>query len=123
MLISLIGYICVYFVSVACVHQYAIYWPTKKDPKCQYGPFEVELTETNFSENPNVTFRDFKLTKASKVSRHIGINATLDSWFAQDTAYLDVKHKMGDNIVRYKCCHESHCAARNNQCQMTVLEQ
>ncbi|KAK2177861.1 hypothetical protein NP493_575g01068 [Ridgeia piscesae] len=46
--------------------QYAVYWPTKKEPKCQYGPFEVELTETNFSENPNVTFRDFKMTKASK---------------------------------------------------------
>ncbi|KAK2172546.1 hypothetical protein NP493_950g01060 [Ridgeia piscesae] len=45
---------------------YTIYWPTKENPKCQYGPFEVELTETNFSENPNVTFRDFKLTKASK---------------------------------------------------------
>ena len=36
------------------------------------------------------------------------ISATHDSWFAQDTAYLDVKHKIGDNVVRYKCCHEKH---------------
>ncbi|KAI0234921.1 Receptor-type tyrosine-protein phosphatase mu [Lamellibrachia satsuma] len=44
----------------------AVYWPTKEAPTCQYGPFEVELTETNFSENHNVTMRDFKLTKSSK---------------------------------------------------------
>ncbi|KAI0234919.1 Receptor-type tyrosine-protein phosphatase epsilon [Lamellibrachia satsuma] len=44
----------------------AVYWPTKKAPTCQYGPFEVELTETNFSENTNVTTRDFKLSKSSK---------------------------------------------------------
>ena len=59
-----------YSVSVSSVHQCAVYWPTKKTPMCQYGPFEVELTETNFSENTNVTTRDLKLSKSSKVGSH-----------------------------------------------------
>ncbi|KAI0209848.1 Receptor-type tyrosine-protein phosphatase kappa [Lamellibrachia satsuma] len=44
----------------------AIYWPNKKAQKQQYGPFEVELLETNFSENSNVTQREFKLTKSGR---------------------------------------------------------
>ncbi|KAK2181221.1 hypothetical protein NP493_405g00026 [Ridgeia piscesae] len=44
----------------------ATYWPVKKDEKSQYGPFEVELLETNVSENPNVTVREFKLIKSAR---------------------------------------------------------
>ncbi|KAI0209847.1 Receptor-type tyrosine-protein phosphatase mu [Lamellibrachia satsuma] len=46
--------------------QCVIYWPSKKALKQQYGPLQVELVETSFSENSNVTEREFKLTKSGR---------------------------------------------------------
>ncbi len=45
----------------------AIYWPNQTDEKCKYGPFEVERVDTDSTEKANVTVREFKLSKSSRV--------------------------------------------------------
>ncbi|KAI0230738.1 Receptor-type tyrosine-protein phosphatase mu [Lamellibrachia satsuma] len=46
--------------------QCAVYWPTTKATKQQYGPFEVELVETVSNENSNVIERELKVNKSGR---------------------------------------------------------
>ncbi|KAI0218665.1 hypothetical protein LSAT2_029625, partial [Lamellibrachia satsuma] len=44
----------------------AIYWPNQKATKRHYGPFQVVLVQTDITENPKVTVREFKLSKSGR---------------------------------------------------------
>ncbi|KAI0216616.1 Receptor-type tyrosine-protein phosphatase T, partial [Lamellibrachia satsuma] len=58
------------YINAVYVHECVVYWPTKKTTKQQYGPFGVELVETDITENANVTVREFKLNKSGRVCFH-----------------------------------------------------
>ena len=45
----------------------AIYWPTDDSTHQQYGPFDVQLVDTDINETANVTVRQFQLTKSGGV--------------------------------------------------------
>ena len=45
----------------------AIYWPKDESTRQQYGPFDVQLVDTDVNETARVTVRQFQLTKSGGV--------------------------------------------------------